>query len=654
MISKTNLFKPNVSFVNKKHYLPKKEDYIFTKKITEIRNTPVSPSFGKRIIHVLTSLFHKLEIGFLIKDIKNNKLFDTVDTNKHSNIFNEIDKKNIEIKNKNLNSINNIISHANDKFDFYSFCKYLTEVKRAKDFFSVQDDTEKEGSDSKLIVEYLNEIIVNRITSINDKSMKNIFKLINSIFNFENIHLNKRYDFMSNFSTEKERENFIDCVNLLVIAEDELSILSNFDKTLSHRIKNNLSTILKVALGNNENASFKELSIDWTNTYINGYDIRKYRSVEVNTEGVDIKDNISVRQDQDTKDLNITGNQSVETNTDNLIIELNQDFTNDWLQEIFGERELFSDENIEKENGSVGFDDTNNNEVMDDIGFPLSKEPIEDPDTLLSSLKSKFYEFSDYLNEMELKEEEIINLHEGFYSEFESYVNNINNIKSRLNDISEALSQIDFEEEDILKNIKSSSEFYHNIDSYKNEISQLFKEINKILDNENKDNFKSIKDTLNYDLEILNNSLKDIQVFNIEDKKTIINGLIKDLDKIILNSKNDYLDNEINRLSDIFKQKSRNSNIVDKPLSVNYESTPLVESEDIDITSQLHENNVDELNVDELFSSLENSVNEISSDMSDILNKVKSLSYNTTNGIVTNSELSKVQELKNKYINKKI
>ncbi|MFU9075629.1 hypothetical protein ACNART_05105 [Proteus sp. LHD240705] len=483
--------------------------------------------------------------------------------------------------------------------------------------------------------------------------MKNIFKLINSIFNFENIHLNKRYDFMSNFSTEKERENFIDCVNLLVIAEDELSILSNFDKTLSHRIKNNLSTILKVALGNNENASFKELSIDWTNTYINGYDIRKYRSVEVNTEGVDIKDNISVRQDQDTKDLNITGNQSVETNTDNLIIELNQAFTNDWLQEIFGERELFSDENLEKENGSVGFDDTNNNEVMDDIGFPLSKEPIEDPDTLLSSLKSKFYEFSDYLNEMELKEEEIINLHEGFYSEFESYVNNINNIKSRLNDISEALSQIDFEEEDILKNIKSSSEFYHNIDSYKNEISQLFKEINKILDNENKDNFKSIKDTLNYDLEILNNSLKDIQVFNIEDKKTIINGLIKDLDKIILNSKNDYLDNEINRLSDIFKQKSRNSNIVDKPLSVNYESTPLVESEDIDITSQLHENNVDELNVDELFSSLENSVNEISSDMSDILNKVKSLSYNTTNGIVTNSELSKVQELKNKYINKK-
>ncbi|MBG3128670.1 hypothetical protein I4674_02465 [Proteus mirabilis] len=219
MISKTSLFEPQVSFSNKKNYLLKKEDYVFTKKIAEIKNTPVSPSFGKRIIHVLTFLFRKLEIGFLIKDIKNNKQFGVVDINKHSNIFNEIDnkinkikeeikveinesknlynsfdsfheyidcfteneidKKNIEIeglikekgeiKNKNLNIINNIISHANDKFDFYSFCDYLTEVKRAKDFFSALDDIENEGSDSKLIVEYLNEIIEFRISSIDDK-----------------------------------------------------------------------------------------------------------------------------------------------------------------------------------------------------------------------------------------------------------------------------------------------------------------------------------------------------------------------------------------------------------------------------------------------------------------------------------------------------
>ncbi|WP_235410305.1 hypothetical protein, partial [Proteus terrae] len=74
------------------------------------------------------------------------------------------------------------------------------------------------------------------------------------------------------------------------------------------------------------------------------------------------------------------------------------------------------------------------------------------------------------------------------------------------------------------------------------------------------------KDTLSYDFEklksSLNDVLSDILVSNIEDKKTIFNGLIKDFDKIILNSKNDYLDNEINRLNDIVKQKTRDHNIV--------------------------------------------------------------------------------------------
>lgn len=280
MISKTNIFNPSVLFVNKKHYLPKNEDYIFTKKITEIRNTPVSPSFGKRIIHVLTSLFHKLEIGFLIKDIKNNKLFDIVDTKKHSNIFNKIDKENIEIegvseekieiKNKNLNTINNIISHANDKFEFYSFCDYLTEVKRAKDFFSGLDDIENEGSNSNLIVECLNEIIKLRINSIDDKSIKNIFKLINSNFNFENIHLNKKYDFMHNFSTGKERDNFIKSMNILLIGIEEAQVLDKFDDTIKNKIENKLSTIMMIALNKNMGSeySFNDLMQEWIGKYI--------------------------------------------------------------------------------------------------------------------------------------------------------------------------------------------------------------------------------------------------------------------------------------------------------------------------------------------------------------------------------------------------
>ncbi|MEQ5176058.1 hypothetical protein [Proteus genomosp. 6] len=315
MISKTNLFKSNVLFLNKKHYLPKKEDYIFTKKITEIRNTPVSPSFGKRIIHVLTSLFHKLEIGFLIKDIKNNKLFDTVNINKHSNIFNKIDEKNIEIKNKNLNSINNIISHANDKFDFYSFCDYITEVKRAKDFFSGLDDIENEGSDSKLIVEYLNEIIVNRITSINDKSMKNIFKLINSIFNFENIHLNKRYDFMSNFSTGKERDNFIKSMNILLIGIEEAQVLNKFDDTIKNKIENKLSTIMMIALNKNMGSeySFNDLMQEWIGKYISDNHNSIKRNTIVDT-GTQVDTNITV--DTGTQvDTNITVDTGTQVDT---------------------------------------------------------------------------------------------------------------------------------------------------------------------------------------------------------------------------------------------------------------------------------------------------------------------------------------------------
>ncbi len=314
MISKTNIFNPDVSFVHKKHYIPKNEDYIFTKKITEIRNTPVSPSFGKRVIHVLTSLFHKLEIGFLIKDIKNNKLFDIVDTKKHSNILNEIDEKNIEIKNKNLNAINKIISHANDKFDFYSFCDYLTEVKRAKDFFSGLDDIENEGSNSNLIVECLNEIIKLRISSIDSKSMKNIFKLINSKFDFENIHLNKKYDFMHNFSTGKERDNFIKSMNILLIGIEEAQVLDKFDDAIKNKIENKLSTIMMIALNKNMGSeySFNDLMQEWIGKYIsdNHNVIKRNTTVDTATQ---IDTNITV--DTGTQvDTNTTADRDIQAN----------------------------------------------------------------------------------------------------------------------------------------------------------------------------------------------------------------------------------------------------------------------------------------------------------------------------------------------------
>lgn len=42
MIVKTNLFKPKLLFLNKQHYFPNNESYIFTKNISEIKNTPLS------------------------------------------------------------------------------------------------------------------------------------------------------------------------------------------------------------------------------------------------------------------------------------------------------------------------------------------------------------------------------------------------------------------------------------------------------------------------------------------------------------------------------------------------------------------------------------------------------------------------------------
>lgn len=316
MIVETNSFEPKSLFLNKQHYFPKKENYIFTKNISEIKNTPVIPSFGKKIIQSLASLFHKLAIHFLIRDIKNNKLSSVVDISKHSYLFNEIDNKidkeeceinNLpgkenEIRNKNLNTINNIISHANDKFDFYSYCDYLTEVKRAKDFFSAQDDIGKEGSDNKLIVECLNEIIKSRINAINNNGIKNIFKLINSKFNFENIHLNKKYKFIYNFSTEKERDKFIKSMNLLLIGIEEVQVLNKFDNNIKNKIESKLSTIMMMVLDKKMDSEyfFDDLKQEWMEKYIgNNYNAIK-RNMIVDT---DISENTDVSNDFETGEI---------------------------------------------------------------------------------------------------------------------------------------------------------------------------------------------------------------------------------------------------------------------------------------------------------------------------------------------------------------
>ncbi|EST59781.1 hypothetical protein K151_45 [Proteus hauseri ZMd44] len=291
-----SIFNPKFSFSKVSHRYPKKEEYIISKNISEVKNTPVSPFWGKRIIQVLTSLFHKLEIRFLIRGINNNKPSSDIDKNKYNNIFNEASD---EIKNKNLKTISDIVSHANDKFDFYSYCDYLTELKRAKDFFLLLSDKENECSERKLITEMLNEIIKNRINAIDDEGIKNVFKLINSKFRFENIHLNKKYDFMHNFSTEKERVDFIKIMNFLLIGVEEAQLFDRFVNNIKSEVEKKLSTIMMIALDKNTNNgySFDSLKQEWKEKYISDHDnVTKSDVIEETDIGVhtDISHDIEV------------------------------------------------------------------------------------------------------------------------------------------------------------------------------------------------------------------------------------------------------------------------------------------------------------------------------------------------------------------------
>lgn len=587
MISKTNLFKPNVSFVNKKHYLPKKEDYIFTKKITEIRNTPVSPSFGKRIIHVLTSLFHKLEIGFLIKDIKNNKLFDTVDTNKHSNIFNEIDKKNIEIedvreeeieiKNKNLSTINNIISHANDKFDFYSFCDYLTEVKRAKDFFSELDDIENEGSNSNLIVECLNEIIVNRITSINDKSMKNIFKLINSIFNFENIHLNKRYDFMSNFSTGKERDNFIKSMNILLIGIEEAQVLNKFDDTIKNKIENKLSTIMMIALNKNMGSeySFNDLMQEWIGKYIsyNHNAIKRNTIVDTGTQ-VDTDIINDIAEESENEDLNKL---------------LNYDFIFKMDEEVEEEIAKEIDEEVEKERKNR-----------------IRENAEEEADKLIREIKVNAENESKLIiNKLESKsnkenKEDIVNLLSEYYNDS---VNKLSNIILSMDEIMKKYNEINLIDEGV-KEILSGDDKKINTDFniHANEAQKIMTSIYDILASINQlkergnaevdesDSYHEIKDLLiklkeninikneideNYKLPIKNNIKELMNEFENSISKMEELLLDDDLIKLDNTSKSEnVLKNNISELNELEPIKEDiNESVPEEPLSIIFDES---------------------------------------------------------------------------------
>ncbi|WP_311748804.1 hypothetical protein [Proteus penneri] len=621
MIIKQNIFEPNILFLNKQHSFPKKECYIFTKNISKIKNTPVAPSFAKRFIHGVISLFHKLEIFFLIKDIKNNKLSGVVDINKYNNIFNEIDnkikeeikienneidKENTEIYNlikdkngikyKNLNAINKIISHANDKFDFYSLCDYLTEVKRAKDFFSGLDDIKNEDSNNKLIVECLNEIMKLRISSIDDESIKNIFKLIFLKFKFENIHLNKKYDFMSNFSTENERDNFIKSMNFLLISIEEVQLFDKFDNNIKNEVENKLSAIMMIALNKNMGSEyyFNDLMQEWIGKYISD----NHNTIKTNTivdTGKQIDTYIinDVAGESENEDLNTLLNYD-------FFLKMDEELEKEIDEGVKIDEEVEIDEGVEKEIDK-GIEKKIDKEVEEENRIREKAE--EEADKLIREIKVNAEKESKLIiDELESKsnEEDIINILSEYSNDSE---NKISNIISSMDEIVKKHNEINLIEEEI-KEILSGDDKKVNtdFDIHANEAQKIMISMHNILASINQlkergnaeadesDSYHKIKDLLtklkeninkkneideNYELPIKNNIKELMNEFEISISKMEELLLDDDLIKLDNTSKSkNVLKNNISELNQLEPMKEKiNESVPEEPMSIIFDES---------------------------------------------------------------------------------
>lgn len=266
---------PKFSFCKVTHRYPKKEEYVISKKIKVIENTPVSPSFLKKIFHATSYVFHKINMIFLIRSINNNKglgsfgYFENIEVSYE----NHKNSKNYNDNVKKSNMIQQLINNVNSKFDFYSFCNYLTEVKMAKNYFSLSNHHDCINPNDQDLSIIFNDIIHTRLKRLNDDDFKNIYNLIIKRYNYEKIHLNKKNSFISNFSSVKKRDELISFINLLIIAVNEIDILSKFDRKIRDKIKNDLSIIMKECLGSEyqEYMTFEELSMAWMNTHVYRY-----------------------------------------------------------------------------------------------------------------------------------------------------------------------------------------------------------------------------------------------------------------------------------------------------------------------------------------------------------------------------------------------
>lgn len=627
MIIDKKIFEPGVSFLNKTHHIPKKEIYTYAKKINKIKNTPVAPSFGKKVIHMLTSLFHKIEIKFLIRNIKNNKLSSVVDINKNNNFFNDVNNEESkksddscsinsnsegcfsqdEIKNKNLEAIKNIISHANDKFDFYSFCDYLTEIKRAKDFFSSLNDVAGgECSDSKLIVDLLKKIAINRIKAIDDKSIKNVFKLVSLKFDFENVNLNKKYDFMHNFSSLKERDKFIRALNFLVIAQDEVDI----DIETIFNQKNKLSFILKTILNVDEEISLKQL-------------IEEYKKIYIDNECDFYSDN-----------------------TQGIILDNNSDDVSSNILSVFlGRLEKLLDEKIDVSE-SVKVDSESNNEVI--TNEDIENGDIKKEDKYLNNIRGNLEEIKNNFDNYEKRNKELSEFVDSMLDEDANIEQKqYDEIKQKFSDILSNLENIDFEEKNILNSLKLDSDVYKNIDIDIKILNESLEDFSSVLNKQNLDNLQILESSLIENAGDLPNILKTMRTLTLQEQKVKINEFIKSLDDIYVKLKNNLSNVELNIMD-----KSNDREQIElkfAPISYKNKVADIYSSDDIDnIIIDKNINNSEIL--DGLYSSLEVQVNHVSKELKNISEKFNlNLVRNRASYI---SAVDKVNELRNKYAKK--
>ncbi|HDU8620708.1 TPA: hypothetical protein SGN65_000273 [Proteus mirabilis] len=248
-----------IDVFNKGIELSTKKDYLgscyvtFAKNIKDISNTTAKPSFIKKVIHMMerfTMFFAISQTGRMgisnrdgdlnrynetrtnlenkVKDLKckidefNNKLTkkDTVDREKDEIVT-------ITAEYHNLNHFLSLIENENSSFkDRYSFFNYLNELQRAEAFCRSSSNT-----DYNHLADEFENIIKERVERIKKEDVIKIFNEVLIRYDNETRFKNSNERILANFSSNKEKENFLSKINFLVcVSKYNLPLMVEVEK----------------------------------------------------------------------------------------------------------------------------------------------------------------------------------------------------------------------------------------------------------------------------------------------------------------------------------------------------------------------------------------------------------------------------------------